>query len=379
MRENLISVLARGNQELFHSAFLAWLLKPTSAHGLGTRFARAVLECLPTSYSDAISGEYEVRTEFREGHSRFDILVRPVKPAVGTKGIVFENKVKSFGTHLQLDAYKEQGYNVAVFALLPETLDPDTRARYPIIEYKTLRELISSMPLDSQNGYHFFVVQYVEFLDHALYAFDLIRRFACGALEAPVFLQKIADVVEGADFSDNDVRTFSYFYYHNLAEYLRKQAPDLWFGDAGKQEKEAEAQRVNTRWLFEKNMPGPPFMEAILHRPFDPHSRWTMHPAFAPLYEQRQFQVAPRLEVWLDLKRIAEAQDPHREVGQIMLGTWSDDLRGMLRDMEPYKSNLKRCGPRNFHREMIQLQELPFDRLAERLRRLLGLLFLRRA
>jgi len=56
MRENLISVLARGNQELFHSAFLAWLLKPTSAHGLGTRFARAVLECLPTSYSDAISG-----------------------------------------------------------------------------------------------------------------------------------------------------------------------------------------------------------------------------------------------------------------------------------------------------------------------------------
>lgn len=243
MRENLISVLARGNQELFHSAFLAWLLKPTAAHGLGTRFLRAVLEHLPSSYSQVLSGEYEVETESRKGRSRFDILVRPVKPVAGAKGIVFENKVKSFGTHLQLDAYKEQGYNVAVFAMLPETLDSDTKARYPIIEYEKLRGIIGSMSLDAQNCYHFFVMQYAEFLDHTLRPFDLIRRFANCALEPHVFLQDLAEVVRDMDFSDNDVRTFTYFYYHNLAEYLRQKAPDLWFGDAGYKEAEAQGKK----------------------------------------------------------------------------------------------------------------------------------------
>jgi hypothetical protein len=293
----------------------------------------------------------------------------------GAKGIVFENKVKSFGTHLQLDAYKEQGYNVAVFALLSETLDSDTKAKYPIIEYKTLRDIIGSMPLDVQNCYHFFVKQYAEFLDHALCTFDVIRRFANSALEPLAFLHEIAEAVRDADFSDNDVRTFNYFYYHNLAEYLRQKAPDLCFGDAGYQE--AEAQKGNTRWLYEKNMQGPPFMEAILYNPFNLNNRWTMHSSFASLYEKGPFQIAPRLEIWLDLKRLVEVQDPNLEVGKLMLGTWSDDLKRMLREVEPYRSQLKPSGSRNFHRETIQLHELPFRHLTERLRGLLSVLFQR--
>jgi hypothetical protein len=376
MHDNLVSVCARGNQELFHSAFLAWLLNHTAAHGLGTRFLRAVLERLPPSHSEGLSEEYEVRTEFRERRSRFDILVRPVNPSAGPRGLVIENKVKSFGSHLQLDAYKSEGDNVAVFALLSQTLDGEAQAKYPVLEYRTLREIIASMPLDRHNGYQFFVLQYVEFLDQTLNAFDLLGGLTSGRLNPNVFLQELAANVSDKDYSDNDVRTFNYFYYYNFAEYLRHRAPDLWFGDAGYQDGEAE--RKNTRWLYEKNMQGPPFMEAILHCPLDSSISWMLPERLARMYEERPFQIAPRLEVWLDLRRLAEAQDPHCEVGQIMLGTWSDDLKEMIRNVEPYRSQLNRCGARNFHREKIHLQELPFDRLADRLRGMLGLLFLRR-
>lgn len=114
-------------------------------------------------------------------------------------------------------------------------------------------------------------------------------------------------------------------------------------------------------------------MAAILFNPFDPNSRWMMHSIFASLYEKEPFRIALRLKVWLDPKRLAEAQD----LGKLMMGTWSDDLKRRLREIEPYRSQLKPAGPRNFHREIIHLHELPFDRLAERLRGMLGLLFQR--
>lgn len=113
-------------------------------------------------------------------------------------------------------------------------------------------------------------------------------------------------------------------------------------------------------------------MEAILFKLFDLNSRWMMHSIFASL-EEKPFQIVLRLEVWLDPKRLAEAQD----LGKLMMGTWSDDLKRRLREIEPYRSQLKPAGPRNFHREIIHLHELPFDRLAERLRGMLGLLFQR--
>ena len=373
MKENLISVFARGNQELFHSAFLAWLLRPTAPHGLGDAFLSAVLSRLPPSYAINAAGEYEVRTEFREGRSRFDIVVRPTDAASASKGIVFENKAKSFGNHLQLDGYKDRGYDVAVFALLPETLDTDTKARYPVIEYKTVREILCSFSLDTDSHYHFLVAQYSDFLEGALRTFDLFRGLADGTLEPRVFLEQLATAVSGFDFSDNDVRTFDYFYYHNFAEYLRTQAPDLCFGDADYAR--AEREQVNMRWNYEKNMQGPPFMESILFNPFDPKMSWKMHESFTSLYKTAPFQIAPRLELRLDPAWLAQRLDIDLEVGKVMLGTWSDDLKRTLREREPYRSRLRPAGSRNFHREWVRVQQLPFQHLAGCLRRTLGVIF----
>ncbi len=40
----LIDILRKGNQELFHSSMIAWLLDPLAEHGLGTGFLDAFAE-----------------------------------------------------------------------------------------------------------------------------------------------------------------------------------------------------------------------------------------------------------------------------------------------------------------------------------------------
>lgn len=193
-----------------------------------------------------------------------------------------------------------------------------------------------------------------------------------GSLAASTFRGHLAERVQGMEFSDNDIRTFSYFYYHNFADYLKHEARDLWFGDAGYDE--GEKQRVNTRWLYEKNMQGPPFMEAILHNPYDSTQSWRMDDQFSALFAKTPFQIAPRIELWLDPVQLAGAGDS-TEVGKLMLGTWSNDLRQTLRENEPYKSRLSPSGRRNFHREPVGLADLPFSRLADRIRKMLTNVF----
>ncbi len=144
MPRNLISAFARGNQELFHSAFLAWLLGKSSPHALGG----AVLEGLLSLVGLYLPNQsYTIQTEACDRGCRFDILIQSAESGPLKKGLVIENKTKSLGQHLQLDRYRDQGYQVAALALLPQTLDASTRARYPVIEYRQIRDLVSSARL----------------------------------------------------------------------------------------------------------------------------------------------------------------------------------------------------------------------------------------
>jgi hypothetical protein len=217
MQESIISVFARGNQEMFHSAFLAWLLRSTSSHAFGDGFLRALLSHLPTDLQIPPFDRYIVKTEVRDGPCRFDILVQSTETGFPVKGLVFENKVKSFGHHLQLDGYKSRGYEVAVLALLPETLDAGTRARYPVIEYRMIHDLLRRQSLDQSNHYHFIVTQCADFLDRTVGIFDAIRALGNGELDALAFIERVNRAANETEFSDNDMRTFDYFYYHAFA------------------------------------------------------------------------------------------------------------------------------------------------------------------
>lgn len=371
MQENIISVFARGNQEMFHSAFLAWLLRSTAPHGFGDRFLRALLSHLPADLQTPPFDRYTVKREVRDGPCRFDILVQPTEAGSPVKGLVFENKVKSFGHHLQLDGYKSRGYEVAVLALLPETLDADTRARYAVIEYRMIRDILRRQPLDQSNHYHFLVAQYADFLDGTCGIFDAIRALGNGELDALAFVERVNRAASETEFSENDIRTFDYFYYHAFANYLRHHEPDLWFGDLGYEE--AKSQEKTMGWNYEKNMQGPPFMETIFFNPIAPSEHWKpIDESLTAVYGSTPFQVAPRIEVRLDPAQIAGKQD---QVGRIMLGTWSKEFRDHIRNREPYVSRLHPIGSRHFHQELIPLRDLSFSSLAGRLRAIVSLMF----
>jgi PD-(D/E)XK nuclease superfamily len=134
MTTNVIDLFSRGNQELFHSAFIAWLLDEHGSHGLSSGFLEAFTAGLPAQIADRLTVPLAVRTEWRSGGSRFDILLEPRSASPAStpfKGLVLENKIKSFGEAVQLDRYLAQGFDVLVLALLPETLDDTAKRNYP--------------------------------------------------------------------------------------------------------------------------------------------------------------------------------------------------------------------------------------------------------
>jgi hypothetical protein len=293
MSRNIIDIFAKGNQELFHSAILAWLMTDDESHGLGKRFRSGILSRLPVALGYDVNGEYDVRTEFSSGRSRFDIMLRPIGAANERKGVVFENKIKSFGTSLQLEQYKNEGYDVAALALLPETLDDETRRHYPVITYDVIRDILKDVSLLSKNPYQFLVGEYRDFLTQTLDCYSAIADYCREALTPDGFFERLRHAAKHVKYSDNDIRTFDYFYYYALAEFIKQSAPDLAFGldvyDKG----------VNTRWLFEKNMQGPPYMEAIIYHPLQTPG-WTLQSPFLQIAANDSLHIAPRLEVWLD-------------------------------------------------------------------------------
>jgi PD-(D/E)XK nuclease superfamily len=373
MARNLIDIFARGNQELFHSAFLAWLLDDGEPHGLGKSFRSELLSQLGRDarlYDP--EGDYEIATEHRSGHARFDIFLKPVGGANERKGIVLENKIKSFGNCIQLDKYKDQGYDVVVLALLPETLDDESRQRYFVVNYATICDILKKLPLRPERPYHFLIIEYQSFLEKTLNAYSAITQYCNGTIDLVEFFEFIARATQ-ATFSDNDVRTFSYFYYHSLAEFIKKSAADLVFGAHWQ---EAIDRKVNTRWHCEKNMQGPPFMEAIIFQPFEMQG-WKLHSKFRALHDKSPVEIAPRLELWLDLSQIASERRATQEVGSLKLGTWNSELKLLIKQLDPHRTTLKPKprADRNFHCEPVQVGDLPFSRMTQRIRAMMRLIF----
>jgi hypothetical protein len=71
---NLIYLCKLGDDEVRHTAILAWLLNNRENHGMGNRFFKALLDLCKKTVVDA-EGSYRVITEFAKQESVIDILV----------------------------------------------------------------------------------------------------------------------------------------------------------------------------------------------------------------------------------------------------------------------------------------------------------------
>lgn len=375
MTNNVIDLFAKGNQELFHSAFIAWLLDENGSHGLKDRFLKEFKSKLPGDIRDRLPDSLNVLTEYQDGRLRYDILLKPrSKSANSFKGLVLENKIKSFCNTLQPKKYKAAGFDVVVLALLPETVDLDTGKECTVIDYSDINQILQGLDVDPADHYQFLVREYCDFLTQTLSTYESIRQYCSGNILLPDFRAKLKTCLSNSILRDNDIRTYSYYYYYLLAEYIGKSAPDLIFGT--RTYAEAERDKQNTKWLFEKNVQGPPYIEAIIDcRADTPY--WKLPDDLAQINETEPFKIAPRIEVNFDLKRILDAKEPEDpSMGKLMLGTWSPTLKEHLKNNESYKSKLNKLNARrNFHSESLVLSDIPFGSIVTKIRQGLQLIF----
>jgi len=371
---NVISVLARGNRELFHSSVIAWLLDETGSHGLGREFLGGVLDRLP--FGPRYAGlRLEVTTETVNGQGRYDILLR--EHGNDNAGLVLENKTKSLGSHSQLDHYAATGVDVALLAMIPQVFDDESRQAWPMITYRDIHRILGDIVLDPSDGYQFIVGQYREYLDGLLRPYEVLSELAIGGQAAKDDTKLVADLqsaLRQAQLGSNDWRTLGHFYLVSLREYLHQCAPDLVFGDKtyGASEEAGE----NMAWHVEKNMRSKPFMEAVLYHPERLPEPWRLRADIAPLMVGSH--VIPRVELWGMERLLSGEADAETQVGWCVLGISDgvpDDLWTFMKTTEPYSSRLNGGQRRNFHIAPVRVEDLAFERMTEIIRTCLAYIY----
>ena len=116
-------------------------------------------------------------------------------------------------------------------------------------------------------------------------------------------------------------------------------------------------------------------MEALIYWPCDTPP-WKLHDELALINTSAPVHRAPRIELRLDPCKIASSIASDPEVGTLMLGTWSPELKNYLKNNPPYKSKLNKLNAkRNFHREQLKLSDIQFDLIVNKIRELLKLIF----
>src|SRR5690349_13445615 len=91
MNRTIIDILRKGNQELFHSAMVAWLLDPQGEHAYGAAFLHGFAEAVerkgyPKFHSALRGATATITTEATARKSRHDIRLM-----IGKTFVVIEN------------------------------------------------------------------------------------------------------------------------------------------------------------------------------------------------------------------------------------------------------------------------------------------------
>jgi hypothetical protein len=363
---NIIEIFQRGNQELFHSAFIAWLMNKNGEHGLGDNFARRLFE----SAGYTCDSDYEVITEHTEGDSRYDIFIKPKKDM---RALVLENKVKSFGHRVQVESYLKKGHHVAFLSLFRETLENTKGIK--VILYDDILKDLDACILNASSSYHFLISEYKNFIHDQLQVFKAIKSYCYEDKSLQKMQEDFRQYLPSNDMRENDRRTIHYYIYYNFAEYMQNNFSPLIFGHLD--EKEADEKKDNTKWLYEKNMRGGSFMTAHIHNFQQSNMKFRLKSDLCDLHATmtNPFTIAPRIELYFDpnqMKNVNVTED--HEVGRIMICTWTEELIAYLKNHKSYCSVLRKMGRRHFHYETISLKDMVFSRLEYRIKQMLSIM-----
>lgn len=165
----IIDILRKGNQELFHSSIIAWLLDPKAEHGYGPvfldTFARLVEDKGDARFRAALqaSPAVKITTETPGKKSRYDIRLD-----IGTTVIIIENKTKSLGDDPQFEKYKGQNTVLVPLGLCEMSFAEQVKGKYPLVTYADVLSILERLPDPPASDFKMLVDHYRQFLRREL-------------------------------------------------------------------------------------------------------------------------------------------------------------------------------------------------------------------
>lgn len=354
---NIISIIEAGNREQFHSSFIAWLLRKDEQHGLNSNFINKFLSLA----SEDCSSEYEIFTEYKEGRNRYDILL---KRKDGAKKIAIENKTKSLGYAYQIENYRDKVDSVILLSLIKENYSETYGAKH--ITYSNIVSILKEIHFSSK--YKVLIDDYCNYLEAITSIFETLNSYCSDKIGYDKLVDNYKKFMKIISENENDKRFLQLFFYHNFSNYLKEKRQELVFGTEWYDKGDA------TRWISQKNMQGPSFMESLIYKAELNQPKIRLKNDLFELYNNKiNFIIAPRFQIWISTDNLIKEES--HTIGELLIGTWTKELHNFLQSNLPYKNAFRGKGSRNFHSEPIRVQDLKYERLGKKLKNTLEILY----
>lgn len=210
----IIDVLQQGSRELFHSAIIAWLLRPDGEHALGSLllegFARKAEAKGFSELTEALKnlGPGEVKTEVSTYRGRYDIVIE-----FGSKKFVVENKTRSIGEACHLDRYSGKDIFVMGLGFCEVSFSPDTYERYPVLTYDDVLDVLQGIEV-AQSDFGVLVRHYRTFLERELSTLKLVvEGYANGSENGRNEVRmRLESGLSSGIYTANDIRFVNWYF-----------------------------------------------------------------------------------------------------------------------------------------------------------------------
>lgn len=220
---SFFKILEIEKNEMVHSSFLAWLLKPTEHHGLGTAFIQKILQRIASregscSLEGVDFSKLVVKKEETGETGRLDIRIFDPD---GLLQCIIENKIRSREGERQTSRYYEEWsghYQKELFVFL--TLDPyqkPLKENYVCLHYDDIRELILELEPTLDNTKHI-----IENYLHTLEGLILASKFQRFSEKSKLYFQFYKEISDVSKEWDKDRQLLLSTLEQELKAYLRK-------------------------------------------------------------------------------------------------------------------------------------------------------------
>jgi hypothetical protein len=214
----IIDILRKGNQELFHSSIIAWLLDSRAEHGYGPgfldAFARLIEDQGDPRFRAALATPpaAKITTETAARKSRYDI-----KLEIGSILVVVENKTKSLGDDPQFEKYKGENTVLVALGLCDMSFSEKVKGKYPLVTYADVLAILDRLPDPPGSDFKVLLDHYRQFLRRELAVLaEIDLWYSTGD---PAHASRILELVEAAGTYTKNDRRFLNLY---LLERLRR-------------------------------------------------------------------------------------------------------------------------------------------------------------